>query len=104
MKVRFMPSGIEVECKPNESIFEAALRVGVEIENTCGGGGSCGICRIKIEGGEEYLNKSNATEKSHIGNTYFITHCRLSCQTKFISDGEVIVSLGKNKNGQDSNH
>ena len=75
-----------------ESIFDAAKRSGVKLSSTCDGKGTCGLCRVKIDAGEENLSPVTSVEKQHLGNTYFITHLRLSCQTR-LTGGDVVVSL-----------
>jgi 2Fe-2S ferredoxin len=90
-KLKFLPSNIETECVANESIFEAAERVGVEIDNDCSGNGVCGRCVVKIISGEELLNPPTNIEFVHMGNVAYITHKRLSCQCKLIKDGEAVI-------------
>lgn len=90
-KIVFLPSNVEAECASNENVFTAAKRVGVKIPTACNGSGTCGLCRITIVSGEEYLNGQTKAEISHLGNVYFINKKRLSCQTKCIKDGIITV-------------
>jgi len=90
-KVVFLPSNIEAEIAPNENLFKAAKRVGVQIPTACNGSGTCGLCRIKIISGEECLNKQTKAEINHLGNVYHINKKRLSCQSKCVKDGIIIV-------------
>ena len=48
------------------------------------GKATCGLCRVKILAGEDALSPFNAAERKHLGNVYFITKTRLSCQAKVI--------------------
>ena len=51
---------------------------GIFVSSACGGGGSCGQCRVKVtEGGGDIL----PTEKSHINRREEREGFRLSCQT-----------------------
>ena len=50
-EIVFEPSGRHVPLKAGESILEAARRSGVGITAVCGGGGTCGKCRVRLESG-----------------------------------------------------
>ena len=50
-KVVFQPSGKRGDVKAGVSIVEAARELGVDLENLCGGKGSCGKCKVRIEEG-----------------------------------------------------
>jgi uncharacterized 2Fe-2S/4Fe-4S cluster protein (DUF4445 family) len=89
--VTFQPSGLRVECAEGESVFEVGRRAGVEISTACVGKATCGLCRVKILAGEAALSPFNAAEKKHLGNVYFITKTRLSCQSRV--SGDVVVEL-----------
>jgi ferredoxin len=79
-RVTFEPSGVSVDVREGESVFEAGRRGGVLIPTACMAKGTCGLCRVKILAGAEHLPPPSATEQRHLGNTYFITKLRLSCQ------------------------
>lgn len=100
----FEPLGLRIECASGETVFAAARRHNVPIPTACVGRGTCGLCRVKVVTGEEALSPINSTEKRHLGNTYFITKLRLSCQiqvggaaasatTPQAADGETSVTL-----------
>jgi 2Fe-2S ferredoxin len=91
-RVTFLPFGVTVECRDGETIFDAARRQGVLIPTACVGKATCGLCRVKIVHGAEHLPPINRDEQKHLGNTYFITKLRLSCQCT-VSGGDVTVSL-----------
>jgi uncharacterized 2Fe-2S/4Fe-4S cluster protein (DUF4445 family) len=49
--VRFQPAEIEVEVPSGTLIHEAAFRAGIlDLELPCGGEGSCGLCKVEVEG------------------------------------------------------
>lgn len=89
--ITFRPSGIRVAASAGETIFEAGRRGGVMIDTACVGQGTCGRCRVKVLAGEANLPPVNATEVKHLGNVYFITKVRLSCQCPVAGDVEVEV-------------
>ncbi len=90
-RVTFLPVNLSVELEPNETVFAAARRSQVGIATACAGKGTCGLCRVKIAGGEEHLPPISSVEKRHLGNTYFITKLRLSCQ--LYPTGDVAIEL-----------
>ena len=94
--VTFQPFGLRVPLAVGESLFEAGRRASVPIPTACVGKATCGLCRVKILAGEALLTPQNADEKRHLGNTYFISKLRLSCQARLLAvdgDGEIEVLL-----------
>ena len=58
------------------------------IPSACGGGGTCGVCKVHIhEGGGALL----PTEESHINRREAREGCRLSCQVKVKNDMKIEV-------------
>ncbi len=58
------------------------------IPSACGGGGTCGVCKVHVhEGGGSLL----PTEVSHINRREARDGCRLSCQVKVKSDMRIEV-------------
>jgi uncharacterized 2Fe-2S/4Fe-4S cluster protein (DUF4445 family) len=91
--VTYMPSGQRVECAVGDSIFAVARRSQIPITTACVGKATCGLCRVKVLAGEAQLSAFNSDERKHLGNVYFITKVRLSCQARLTGDGEVVVEL-----------
>ncbi len=91
-RVTFLPMQVTIECAEGESIFDAARRQGVPIPTACAGKATCGLCRVKVMSGAEHLPPINRDEIKHLGNTYFITRLRLSCQAK-VAGGDVTVAI-----------
>jgi len=59
---------------------------GIFVSSACGGGGSCGQCRVNIKsGGGDIL----PTELDHISKGEARQGCRLSCQVNVKSDMEI---------------
>jgi 2Fe-2S ferredoxin len=88
---RTLPFG-ELPCAEGESIFACAQRHGIAIPTACAGKATCGLCRVKIVDGAAHLSPLNRDEVKHLGNTYFITKLRLSCQAT-VSGGDVVVRI-----------
>lgn len=84
----------EVEFIQGDSILEALLRADVEINNSCGGGASCGTCRIRIN-----MNRPDAVlpdlpgeiEEEFRQDRSFTKEERLSCQTLAKRGLEILV-------------
>ena len=94
--VTYLPGGTRLSCAPGESVFEVARRGGVTVPTACAGQATCGLCRVKIVSGEQHLTPFNAAERKHLGNVYFITKLRLSCQARIRDDaagGDVVVAI-----------
>jgi 2Fe-2S ferredoxin len=85
-RVTFLPSGVIASAAANETLFEIGRRSGVPISTSCNGKASCGLCRVVIVAGEGHLTPLGPLESRHLGNVYFITKRRLSCQTRLTSD------------------
>lgn len=90
-RVTFLPQGVTVEVGPDESPFAAARNQGILVPTACNGKGTCGLCRVKIVSGGEHLDPPSPVETRHLGNTYFITKLRLSCQIRPRGDLTVLL-------------
>jgi 2Fe-2S ferredoxin len=90
--ITFLPAGATVECQDGETLFEVGRRAGVSIETACVGKATCGLCRVRVVSGEEHLNPFNEHEQRHLGNVYFLTKVRLSCQA-VVTGGDITVEL-----------
>lgn len=52
------------------------------IETSCGGRGTCHLCRVTITQGRETLPAANPIEKKALGNVLLAQGFRLSCQVQ----------------------
>jgi uncharacterized 2Fe-2S/4Fe-4S cluster protein (DUF4445 family) len=95
--IRFLPSGTTRECHVGQSVFEVGWKSDVGIQSACVGKGTCGLCRVVIESGEESLSKYNDIEEKHLGNLYHLTKLRLSCQAIVVEGAGDITVLVKPK-------
>jgi len=91
-KITFMPQQVSVECEPGETVFAVGQRHGVGIQTSCVGRATCGLCRVRVLEGEEHLSSFNENEQKHMGNVYYLTKERLSCQA-VIQGGQVVVQV-----------
>jgi ferredoxin len=91
-RVTFLPAGITADCSDGETLFEVGRRHQIPIETACVGRATCGLCRVRILSGAEHLSPYNGEEEKHLGNVYFLTKVRLSCQS-VVRGGDVTVEL-----------
>jgi len=64
-KVIFQPSGSRGEVPKGKTLLESAQQLGVDLEAICGGKGTCGKCKVRVE--EGYFEKDNIDSKmSHL--------------------------------------
>src|SRR5262249_60275277 len=92
--VTYLPLGIKLICDDGDPVFGVARMAGIPITTACNAKATCGLCRVKIISGEAHLSAINAAEKKHLGNVYFITKMRLSCQA-VVTGGDVTVEVPK---------
>lgn len=85
-RVKFLPSGKEALVREGATLYDAALSLGIPLKAECGGRGTCGQCRVKIEAGD-------AAPTPHVS----ITHeqeqrgYRLACAARVRRDCVVFV-------------
>jgi uncharacterized 2Fe-2S/4Fe-4S cluster protein (DUF4445 family) len=89
--VTYLPSGVRIACDEGDTVFGVARQAGIPITTACGAKATCGLCRVKIISGEASISPISDVEKKHLGNVYFITKLRLSCQTTV--SGDVVVEI-----------
>ncbi len=78
----------QVEISAGGKLLTALAGEKLFVSSACGGGGTCGQCKVKVfEGGGEIL----ATEKSHITNREAKEGMRLSCQVTCKQDMKIEV-------------
>ncbi|MFT3692531.1 MAG: 2Fe-2S iron-sulfur cluster-binding protein [Kofleriaceae bacterium] len=84
-----------VEITAGGSLFEAGAQLSAQIDTSCVGKGTCGLCRVKILDGAEHLNAYTEEELKHLGNLYHLTKIRLACRTK--PTGPVTIEVVRKK-------
>jgi 2Fe-2S ferredoxin len=80
MKIKFFPTGQEIEVNPNKSLLQLCMENKIEIKSLCKGVPSCGECRIRIREGENSILPPTAKELHVLGSNYFLDGRRLACQ------------------------
>ena len=95
-KLIFMPSGIQTTGEAGETVYDAAVRSGVDMQSICGGKGLCKRCQIEVEPGEfakfkvsvtdASIPKLSPTEKKARHDGELKTTRRLACRAKICGD------------------
>ena len=108
--VVFQPSGVRGKVKDGATILDAARALGAGLETVCGGKGTCGKCKIKIEEGyfaKYRVNSSlasikaiKATPEKLISKTQQKQGYRLACQSRICGDVVVFVPEESRKGQQ----
>ena len=106
----FQPSGVRGKIADNTTVLDAARQLGAGLESVCGGKGTCGKCKIRIE--EGYFAKygihsaATAVTTREEVNAKFISkqqmkqNYRLACQTRVHGDVVVFVPEESRKGQQ----
>jgi ferredoxin len=85
-RIFFGPRKQAIPCAGGESVLEALLRAKVEIDHSCGGGASCGTCRVFVRSPENHppLPPPEGAEAEFIADRAFAPGERLSCQLEAV--------------------
>ena len=86
--VTFLPSGRTATVEHGHSVFEAAASIGLAVPTECGGKGTCGRCRIRVEGD---VREPTYVEKAFIPRDDLAQSVRLACRLKVERDVTVAV-------------
>ena len=90
-KYTYLPANVTVDAPEGANLRDAAISAGVSVPSTCGGVASCGLCKVKVTAGADQLNDMTAGEIGKLGNVFFITKERLSCQA--VGRGDVTCEV-----------
>ena len=90
MEVDFQPIGKHVEVDSGTTILEAAQEAGVGISAICGGAGSCGACRVRLDD-QSQVSRPNDTETEVLDADDLTAGIRLACQTEIYGPTRVDV-------------
>lgn len=99
-KVIFQPSGSRGEVEEGQTLLQAAQQLGVDLEAICGGKGTCGKCKVRIE--EGYFEKDNMdsrmshlSEKTEVENKFIKPadglNMRLACSSHLTGEVKIFV-------------
>jgi uncharacterized 2Fe-2S/4Fe-4S cluster protein (DUF4445 family) len=106
----FQPSGLRGKVEDGTTVLNAARQLGAGLESVCGGKGTCGKCKIRIEEGNFakygiHSAVAAVTSKEEV-NAKFLNkqqlqqHYRLACQTRIHGDVVIFVPEESRKGQQ----
>ena len=85
------PEGAVVEAKPGESICDAALRNGLEIEHAREMSCACTTCHVHVREGFDDLPEADELEEDFLDKAWGVDpDSRLSCQVIMDNKGLVV--------------
>ena len=100
-KLRFLPhhevcpDGLEIEVEPGDTILNAALANGIDIEHACEKACACTTCHVIIQQGFDSLNESTDNEEDMLDKAWGVEpDSRLSCQA-IVADEDLIIEIPK---------
>lgn len=89
------PEGAVIDATPGETIMDAALRNGIEIEHACEMSCACTTCHVVVREGLESLNESDDLEDDMLDKAWGLEpDSRLSCQA-VVKDTDLTVEIPK---------
>jgi len=71
--------------------MEAAKTLGVDISSICGGKGTCGKCKVRIQKGEEGLNPLTDKEQKFLSEEELNANVRLACRAQLTVPAIIFV-------------
>ena len=93
IEVVFQPYGTRKRILPGSTIMEASKIIGVDLNTLCGGKGTCGKCKVKLQKGVEGLNLYTEMELKHLSEDELNENTRLACQTVLTRSSIIFVPL-----------
>jgi len=89
------PNGLEIEVEPGDTILNAALANGIDIEHACEKACACTTCHVIIQQGFDSLNESTDNEEDMLDKAWGVEpDSRLSCQA-IVADEDLVIEIPK---------
>jgi len=79
-QVDFEPIGKRIDVTPGTTLLEAAQQAGLVLASTCGGGRSCGQCRVVVLSGS--VSPADSDEKAILTDLELQSGQRLACNAR----------------------
>ena len=87
------PDGAEIEAERGESVCEAALRNGMEIEHACEMSCACTTCHIYVRQGFDSLPEADDLEEDYLDKSWGVDpDSRMSCQVR-VENEDLVVDI-----------
>ena len=93
-KIEFIDEGKTIEIAVGQSILEAAMDNGVDLDHACGGVCACSTCHVKIRQGAAHFSESTEEEEDQLDDARDIELCsRLGCQTRLQAETDELIRV-----------
>jgi ferredoxin, 2Fe-2S len=87
------PDGKVIQAETGESILDAALRNGVELEHACEKSCACTTCHVIVREGFNSLEPSDELEDDYLDKAWGLeADSRLSCQA-IVADADLVIEI-----------
>ncbi|WP_299198991.1 ISC system 2Fe-2S type ferredoxin [uncultured Amphritea sp.] len=87
------PEGKVIEAEAGETVCDAALREGIEIEHACEKSCACTTCHVVVREGFNSLEESDELEDDMLDKAWGLEpESRLSCQA-VVGDADLVVEI-----------
>jgi uncharacterized 2Fe-2S/4Fe-4S cluster protein (DUF4445 family) len=87
--IDFEPIGRRGPCAEGDTLLECARTLGVDLENLCGGAGSCGSCKVQVLAGQ--VSEVTDADEEFLTEQELAEGYRLACRAVPRSDCKVRV-------------
>ncbi len=92
IQVTFLPADVTVYAMTGDTVLDAALDHGIEVEHECGGNCSCTTCQVHVLSGMESLSPIEEPEVYRLQFAEGVAaDSRLACQALLLG-GPVVIS------------
>jgi adenylate cyclase len=91
-RVRFVPSGVEIDAPPGSTLLDATIAAGLPIARSCGADGVCGKCALHVLAGAEHLSAETPGEARIKVRQRVDAAQRLACRALLHGDVTVTAS------------
>ena len=89
------PEGAVIEASAGETVLDAALRNGIDIEHACEKSCACTTCHVVVREGFDSLEPSDELEDDMLDKAWGLEpHSRLSCQA-VVAEKDLVVEIPK---------
>ncbi|MCY1278350.1 2Fe-2S ferredoxin [compost metagenome] len=89
------PEGAVIEAQTGETVLDAALRNGIDIEHACEKSCACTTCHVVVREGFNSLEASDELEDDMLDKAWGLeATSRLSCQA-VVADADLVVEIPK---------
>ena len=93
--VELCPDGAVLDARPGQSICDALLDNGIEIEHACEKSCACTTCHVVVREGFASLNDAEETEEDLLDKAWGLEPTsRLSCQA-VVADAPLVIEIPK---------